>query len=141
MSLSRSKIREVAFLILFEKEFSNESIDEICEMIEEDDILLINDDIKEIVNGVLDNLETIDSIIEKYSQKRTIARIPKVNLTILRIAIYESIYSEKASTNIAISEAVLLAEEYAFESDVKFINGALGSFSRSDDNKELKKDE
>ena len=59
-------------------------------------------------------------------------RIPKVNLALLRLAIYESMFDDRVPVNVAISEAVKLAQSYALGSDVSFVNGVLGSFSKSD---------
>uniref|UniRef100_UPI00262FD3BE transcription antitermination factor NusB n=1 Tax=uncultured Fibrobacter sp. TaxID=261512 RepID=UPI00262FD3BE len=56
--------------------------------------------------------DEIDEIISKYSEKRSVERIPKLNLAILRIAIYEALYDDKVPVNVAISEAVLLAKAY-----------------------------
>lgn len=131
MSLSRRSIRESAFIIIFEKSFGNYELDELFSIAEESENIQINDKVKDIVNGVFTHLEELDEIISKYSQKRIIERIPKVNLSVLRLAIYEAKYSENVPVNVAISEAVAIAEKYAFETDSKFINGVLGAFSRS----------
>lgn len=133
MKLSRRKIREAAFLIIFERSFGNYELEELFDIARESENIQINDEVVKIVNGVYEHIDELDNIIAKYSQKRSLERIPKVNLSLLRLAIYEAKYSENVPVNVAISEAVAIAEKYAFESDAKFINGALGSFSRSGD--------
>lgn len=133
MSLSRRSIRESAFIIIFEKSFGNYELEELFAIAEESENIQINDEVKNIVNGVFDHLDELDKIISKYSQKRVIDRIPKVNLSVLRLAIYEAKYSENVPVNVAISEAVAIAEKYAFDTDAKFVNGALGAFSRSEE--------
>ena len=133
MSLSRRSIRESAFIIIFEKSFGNYDLDELFSIAEESENIQINDKVKDIVKGVFGHLDELDQIISKYSQKRIIGRIPKVNLSLLRLAIYEAKYSENVPVNVAISEAVAIAEKYAFETDSKFINGVLGAFSRSNE--------
>lgn len=80
--------------------------------------------------------DEIDSIISKFSNKRTVERIPKINLAILRLAIYEAIYEENVPVNVAISEAVALAGKYALEPDVSFVNGVLGSFAKEQEEKQ-----
>ena len=77
----------------------------------------------------------VDKTIVVYSTKRSIERIAKINLAILRLALYEAAYEKDVPVNVAISEAVSIAEKYAQEADVAFINGVLGAYSRS-----LKKD-
>ncbi len=133
MKLSRRKIREAAFLIIFERTFGNYELEELFDIARESENIQINDEVVKIVKGVYKHIDELDNIISKYSQKRSLERIPKVNLSLLRLAIYEAKYSENVPVNVAISEAVAIAEKYAFESDAKFINGALGSFSRSGD--------
>lgn len=49
--------------------------------------ITVNDDVKKLVEGVCDKQEEIDGIIGKFSNKRTVERIPKINLAILRLAI------------------------------------------------------
>lgn len=134
---SRHDIRQAAFLLSFEKLFLDEELESLFEGAEElGEFLLLNDDVKDLVRCVFDKQEELDSIISKYSDKRALNRIPKVDLAVLRIAIYEALYDEKVPVNVAISEAVSLTEKYALEPDVSFVNGLLGAFS-----KELKKDE
>ena len=89
------------------------------------------DKVKEIVNGVLEHKEEIDNIISLYSTKRTISRIPKVSLAILRIAVYEALYDELTPVNAAISEAVLLSQAFSYKEDTGFVNGVLSSFAKN----------
>ena len=74
--------------------------------------------------------EELDRIISGYSKSRSLARISKLNLAILRIALYESIYDENTPMNAAISEAIKLSMTYTYQEDTSFINGVLGAFSR-----------
>lgn len=134
MKLSRRKIRESAFLIIYERSFGNYELDELFELARESENIQINDDVIKTVRGVFEHLDELDNIISQFSEKRSLERIPKINLSILRLAIYEAKYSENVPVNVAISEAVAIAEKYAFETDAKFINGALGAFSRSERN-------
>ena len=76
--------------------------------------------------------DELDEIVAMFSNKRAVSRIPRVNLTVLRIAIYEAMYDERVPVNVAISEAVRLTQMYALEPDVSFVNGVLGSFSKSE---------
>lgn len=124
--MNRREVRKHAFEILFQKCFR----DVIYEDIVENSEFEINDDIMEIVNGVDSHMAEIDKIIADYSPVREFSRIAKVNLTILRISIYEMLYDELMPTNAAIQEAVTLCENYSYdEEDRKFINGLLGRFS------------
>ncbi len=132
----RHEVRQAAFLLSFEKLFLDDELDAIFEGAEElDEFIPINDEVKALVRGVFDKQNELDEIIAKYSDKRAVNRIPKVDLAVLRIAIYETLYDDKVPVNVAISEAVGLAEKFAFDADVSFVNGLLGAFA-----KDLKKD-
>ena len=133
MSAKRRDVRESGVILIFEKLFRNDSVDEIVEIAEEYGDIMINDEVTALVKGVCEKEDELDSIISRYSNKRAVERIAKINLAVLRLAIYEAKYDEKVPMNVAISEAVALAEKYAQEPDVAFINGILGAFSRSEE--------
>lgn len=129
--MTRREIRECAFYIVFEKSLRDDPIEDLYELVEEIVEFEIGDKVKEIVRGVLDHEEEIDNIISQYSTKRTILRIPKVSLAILRIAVYEALYDEMTPVNAAISEAVLLSQAYSYKEDTGFVNGVLSSFAKN----------
>lgn len=132
MSVTRHDIRESEFIFIFEKTFRDESVSELIDLSWDNEAITINDEVKETVEGVYSHLEEIDAVISKYSTKRSIARIPKINLSALRLAVYEINYkSDKAPIRVVINEAVGLVKKYAQEQDVSFVNGVLGSYSRS----------
>lgn len=124
MSIPRSAVRESAFVIIFEKSFRDDDLDVIFDdalnSLDDDKEIVLNEDVKEIVNGVYANLDTIDEIIAKFSDKRSIERIPKINLAILRLALYEAIFEENVPVNVAVSEAVIITTKYAQKADVSF---------------------
>lgn len=131
---ARREIRQAAFLLSFEKLFLDDDLDKIFESAEAlNEFIPMDDEVRRLVRGVFDRQEELDSIIAKYSDKRAVNRIPKVDLAVLRLAIYEALYDEKVPMNVAISEAVSLTEKYALDPDISFVNGVLGSFSK--DNK------
>lgn len=133
MSVKRRDVRESAFLLTFEMLFRNDNIDELIEIAKENDAIIINDEVVELARGIEEKSDVLDEIISRYSNKRAVNRIPKINLAILRLAIYEANYDEKVPVNVAISEAVALAEKYAYDSDISFVNGVLGAYSRSEE--------
>ncbi len=133
MAVKRRDVRESALILTFEKLFRDDSLDEIFETALESEEVVVNDEVKSLVNGIIDKTEELDGIISKYSNKRAVERIPKINLAILRLAIYEANYDDKVPINVAISEAVALAKKYAQEADISFVNGVLGSYSRSEE--------
>ena len=131
IQLKRSEVREAAFFLTFEKLFSDESTDSVLDTAYEADVFEINEDVEKLFKAVDEKSEELDGIIAEYSKTRQLSRIPRVSVAILRIAVYEMIYDDKVPDNAAISEAVLLAKKFAFDTDVQFVNGLLGAFFRS----------
>lgn len=129
--MSRREIRDSAFKLIFEQLMRDDDINELYEIAEEVEEITVNDDVKKIVGGTLEHSTEIDGIISGYSKSRSISRISRLNLAILRIALYEAVYDENIPINVAISEAVNLARTYAYQEDISFINGVLGAFSRN----------
>ena len=129
--LKKSHIREAAFLLVFEKMFRDDTCDEIIESAKEADEYDFDGEVCRIFKAVSEKTEELDGIISEFSEKRKVGRIGKVSLAILRLAVYECLFEESVPVNVAVSEAVNLAEKYAFDTDKQFINGVLGSFSRS----------
>ena len=127
---TRREIRDSAFKLVYEQLLRGDDIQELYDIAEEIDEIIINDDVKAIVDGTLSHVEEIDSIIEKYSRSRKLSRISKINIAILRIAIYECLYADRTPVDVAISEAVNLAKTYTYKEDTSFINGLLGAFAR-----------
>ncbi len=127
--LKRSEIREGAFLILYQTLFGT-SPDEIDELNSEAFDMAKNEQTDELVRGVLEHDEEILGVISKYSKTRSVARIAKVNIVILKIAVYEMKYCEKIPNVVAINEAVELSKKYSLKSDSSFINGILNSYMK-----------
>lgn len=80
-----------------------------------------------IVEGVKTNLEKIDNIIVTCAPEWPIDKISKIDLVVLRIAIYELMFSLSVPEKVAIDEAVELAKEFGNDTSSKFANGVLGS--------------
>lgn len=83
------------------------------------------------VNKILQKRNEIDKIISQYATRFPIDKIPKVDLSILRLAIYELAYEKKNPYKVIIDEAVELAKEFGSQNSYSFINGVLGSFVKS----------
>lgn len=132
--MTRREIRDNAFKIIFETLLRDDSLEELYAVAETVDEITVNDDVKKIVEGTYSHSEELDEIISKYSKSRIVSRISKLNLAILRIALYEAIYDERTPVNVAINEAVILSKAYTFKEDTSFINGVLGAFSRDTEN-------
>lgn len=129
--MTRREIRDCAFKLIYEKLLRDDPIEELYEIAAEIDEIMVSDDVKELVEGVLERAEELDGKISEFSTKRVISRIPRINIAILRIAIYEILYDDKTPVNAAINEAVLLSQAYSYKEDTSFVNGVLSSFAKS----------
>ena len=136
MKMTRREIRDSAFKLVFEKLLRDDSFEELYAICEEIDEITVNDAVKELAQGAIEHAQQIDEIISKYSTKRVVSRIPKLSLAVLRIAFYEILYDEKTPLNAAISEAIILAQNYTYQNDVNFINGVLGAYAKDNPSSE-----
>lgn len=129
--LSRKAAREQTFILIFEKCFNTDTVDEIIETAVEVRDIQTDDYVISVFRGVYENLEEIDSIISKNLSNWSIDRISRVSLAILRLAVYEMKYEENIPVSVSINEAVELAKVYAAQNDAPFINGVLGTIASS----------
>lgn len=126
--MQRSAMRELAFKLIYEIEMQNED--------EEFEIFIENNEItdekvieylKDIKSGIKEHSEEINDLITtNLKQNWSLKRISKINLSLIKLAIYEMVY-KKLPYKIAINEVVELAKKYADESAPVFINGILAS--------------
>ena len=82
---------------------------------------------KIICENLRENKEKIDELINKYAKNWSVNRMPKVDLSILRLAICELVFIEEIPNKVSINEAIELAKLYCDDKSPKFINGILGS--------------
>ena len=76
---------------------------------------------------IMDNVDAIDKSITEAAPQFTIDKINKVDLAILRLAVYELTINKKEPKKVIVDEAIELAKEYGGETSPAFINGALGN--------------
>ena len=130
--MTRREAREQAFIVIFEKIFDNDStISEIIATAKEAELIKINSFAENILNMVEEHFSEIDEAIEANSQDWTLARLPKVSLAILRLAVAEIKYIDDVPNGVAVNEAVELAKKYGTNEDASFINGILGTIAKS----------
>jgi N utilization substance protein B len=81
---------------------------------------------KELVTGISDNRRKIDELITTYAQGWDMDRLPAVDRNILRLGIYEILWSTDVPMSVVIDEALLLAKELSSDESTKYIHGVLG---------------
>lgn len=89
--------------------------------------------IRSIVMGAIEKVEEIDGKITQVAPEWPIAQISPIDKAILRLAIFELLFSDEVPPKVAINEAVELAKMFGGENSSKFINGVLGTLYRSSD--------
>jgi len=123
--MNRSKLRELAMTILYQVIiYDSNKINYDIEDIYKEILEIDSNFVREIVNGVIYNKETIDNIANKFLKDWNINRLGKTDQAILRIGIYELKYTETPPI-VCINEAVELAKKYSDDKVVGMINGVL----------------
>ena len=97
--------------------------------------------ILENLKGIEKNIEKIDKLIEKAAPEWPIEQIALIDLSILRLSVYELLFKKDIPPKVAIDEAVELAKTYGSDNSSKFVNGVLGTIFRSSDRYDPKRDE
>ena len=127
--MSRKNARDNAFKCVYEYEFNKEKkIEDILNFCYEENEC--NETEKEyigqVVYGVKENIEKIDKIILKHLKNWSMSRIAKIDLAILRVAIYEISYmNDSIPFKVSVNEAVELAKKYGNSDSKSFVNGLL----------------
>ena len=129
--LSRHESRRVVFTLLFAWEFhKEEKVLDFYFANKEDAEVDYNDYIRETFLGVTEHMAEIDEEIEKYAVKWKISRMDRVTRSLLRLAVYEILYTDTPARAV-INEIVELAKEYDDEASPAFINGILNKLARA----------
>jgi len=132
--MGRRASREAAMKLLYQLEIQKSDRSEQIDMALEDENLTDNDKkyIRGIIDGVNEKIVLIDSIIEKKSLGWKISRLSKIDLSILRVGIYEILYRDDIPYSVTVNEAVELAKRYSNEEAGAYVNGLLAKVSKSD---------
>ncbi|NLY43182.1 MAG: transcription antitermination factor NusB [Clostridiaceae bacterium] len=130
--MGRRAAREKAFKLLYQIDIRKGDKDEIVDsFLGENDISPHDKEyVRDVVLGTMSNIEDIDNWIDNNLVGWKRNRISKVNLAILRLAIYEMLKREDIPVSVSINEAIELAKTYDGAEAGAFVNGVLGSISK-----------
>ena len=133
--MNRSELREQVFKLLFRVEFNSME-----EMTEQEELFAVTEDteisstdadyIRDKYEKIAEKLPEIDEAINKETTGWSTGRIAKVDLTIIRLALYEIKYDDSVPTGVAINEAVELAKKFGQDGSASFVNGVLAKFAK-----------
>ena len=131
--MTRTEIRELTFELLYSLEIQKMEKEEYNEQIE---LFLVEQNISqekaktymtETVNGLAKNKEKILELIsQNLKEKWDISRVSKINITLLKLATYETVYTE-LPYKVVVNEAVEIAKKYGDDTSPAFINGVLAN--------------
>ena len=135
---ARSKARKQALDILFEADIRGTNPVEILtsrDVVEEGpDARPIREYTKSLINGVFENSRKIDELITTYAQGWDMDRLPNVDRNILRLGIYEILWSSEVPDSVAIDESLDLAKTLSTDDSSTYIHGVLGRIASLKDN-------
>ncbi len=140
--MSRREMREQVFKLLFRVEFNDENAmqqqkelffeDETVAVSEDEDVMVADNFKEEIAakyEKVAEKIAQIDEMINEKTEGWKTSRMGKVDLAILRLAVYEIVFDDTIPNPVAINEAVELAKKFGRDESPKFINGVLAKFT------------
>ena len=132
--MGRREVREQVFKLLFRVEFNpkEEMAQQEAFFFEDEENAAAeknNVQISEKFNKIIEKIDSIDQALNDKVQGWNTERMGKVDLTILRLAVYEITYDQEIPTGVAINEAVELAKKFGQDSSPSFVNGVLAKFA------------
>ena len=127
--MTRRALREQVFLMLFRVEFHNaEELNEQIALYQEQLEECSEKDCEYIITkfkSIVEKLEEIDNAIGEASKGWKVSRMAKVDLALIRLAVYEMKHEEDVPVKVAINEAIELAKQYGTDDSPAFVNGVL----------------
>lgn len=133
--MSRREVREQIFKLLFRIEFNErQDMPEQIQLFFTEEEKPISEkqqtEITKKYEKIIEKLSEIDSMLDEKADKWSVKRMGKVDLTLLRLAIFEIEFDEDIPTGVAINEAVELAKKFGQNESPAFINGILAKFAK-----------
>lgn len=133
--MTRRELREQLFKLLFRVEFNDkeELPEQVRLFFEDEDMEADVQDTEEITakfEKIVEKLPELDAMIGEQAEGWTIQRMGKVDITLLRLAVYEIRFDEDIPTSVAINEAVELAKKFGQDGSAKFVNAVLAKFAK-----------
>ena len=136
--IGQHKLREQLFMLLFRVEFcERDEMPEQVKLFFEDEERADSEEYSEVITQkyekIMQKLPELDALLNEKTEKWNTKRIGKVELTVLRLALYEMLYDDEIPEGVAIDEAVTIAKKFGQESSGAFVNGVLAKFVKKGD--------
>lgn len=138
--INRHEIRKMALQALFPLDF-NQDLDkkdairhaielEHHEMVDDEQENFVPEYLDQVVSGVVEHKGQLDEIIQNHLKKGwSIKRLSKMDVTIMRIALYEMLFVDSVPNKVAINEALELAKTFSDDQSRRFVNGVLSNIN------------
>ena len=152
--MTRANARELAVHLIYSQGFTGEEPDVVvATRLEKEYYKLLSEEndvyeerpsraqlayIDNVVAGVANRQEMLNSEIQKYSIGWDVTRISRLVRSVMQLAIFEILFVDDVPTGVAVSEAVRIAKKYDGDDTGSFVNGILGSFARALNTEEVK---
>ena len=127
---ARTKARKRALDVLFAAELRGESATEALDRAIAEGEGPTNDYTVVLVRGVEEHRSRIDEVLATYAEGWTLQRMPAVDRNVLRLGVWELLWSDDVPAPVAISEAMALVTELSTDESPQFVNGVLGAVLR-----------
>ena len=128
---ARSKARKRAVDILFESDLRGlDPLALLAERVGAPDLPPVNDYAVSLVNGVVAHQQDIDRMLAEQAHGWTVERMPAVDRAVLRLGVFELLFSDEVDDAVAIDEAIELAKSLSTDDSPRFVNGVLGTLAR-----------
>lgn len=133
--MGRHELREQIFKLLFRVEFNDiADMPEQVKLFLEDDESAKSEQDAVYITGkyqkIVDKLSYIDRLINENTERWSTARMGKVDITILRLAVYEMLFDAEIPDSVAINEAVEIAKKYGQDNSGGFVNAILAKIAK-----------
>lgn len=124
--MKRREAREKAVQTLFQLDHNEMNIDEAITYVTD---APLNPFYEQIVRGTAEHLEEIDKEITDKLENWSIDRLPKIERTVLRLAVYELLYNDEVPDRVVLNEAIELCKTFGDDKSGRFVNGVLSKFN------------
>lgn len=128
--MTRREAREHAFLAAFAASFDDTDLEATLDTLEEDGGCKLDSFGKQLIHSYYEHMAEVNDLIAARLKGWTINRVPRVSITVLRLALAEILYGEEKLLGVVINEAVELSKKYGAADDYQFVNGVLGAVVR-----------
>lgn len=129
--MKRTEARQRAIQALFQLDSTELTIEEAIKHalnVDDEQEAKTNAFFEKLVRGTTENLEAIDASLNEKLENWTLARLPKIERTILRLSVYELNFSDDVPNKVVLNEAIELCKLFGDDKSSKFVNGVLSKY-------------